>query len=115
LKIIYEKTGKNKKYLFSSYKNRNQVEFAVYLRASELNSFWDGTQISFSGKNAIRFSQRIQQQKINWHLFKIQNFKLAKLNKFRLNRVDLWYSKTKKDIHTIQSFEFFLNSCHEKI
>ena len=37
------------------------------------------------------------------------------MNKFTLNRVDLCYSKTKKDIDTIQSFEFFLNSCHEKI
>ena len=104
-----------KKYLFFSDKNRHQVEFALYLRAPELNSFWDGTQIRFSGKNAIRFYQLIQQQKINWHLFKTQNFKLAKLNKLTLNRVDLCYSKTKKDIDTIQSFELFLTSCHEKI
>jgi len=112
---IISNCSKNKKYLFFSDKNRHQVEFAVYLRAPELNSFWDGTQIRFSGKNAMRFYQLIQQQKINWNLFKTQNFKLAKLNKFTLNRVDLCYSKTKKDIDTIQSFEFFLNSCHEKI
>ena len=45
-------------------KNKHQIEFAVYLRAPELNSFWDGTQIRFSGKNAIRFYQLIQQKKI---------------------------------------------------
>ena len=112
---IISNCSKNKKHLFFSDKNRHQVEFAVYLRAPELNSFWDATQIRFSGKNAIRFYQLIQQQKINWHLFKTQNFKLAKFNKFTLNRVDLCYSKTKKDIDTIQSFEFFLNSCHQKI
>ena len=70
---IISDCSKNKKHLFFSDKNRHQVEFAVYLRAPELNSFWDGTQIRFSGKNATRFYQLIQQQKINWHLFKIQN------------------------------------------
>ena len=72
---IISNCSKNKKHLFFSDKNRHQVEFALYLRAPELNSFWDGTQIRFSGKNAIRFYQLIQQQKINWHLFKTQNFK----------------------------------------
>jgi hypothetical protein len=48
-------------------------------------------------------------------LASFQNSKLAKLNKLRLNRVDLCYSKTKKDTDTNQSFESFLNSCHEKI
>ena len=66
---IISNCSKNKKHLFFSDKNRHQVEFAVYLRAPELNSFWDGIQIRFSGKNAIRFYQLIQQQKINWHLF----------------------------------------------
>jgi len=112
---IISNCSKNKKHLFFSSKNRHQVEFAVYQCAPELNSFWDGTQIRFSGKNATRFYQLIQQQKINWHLFKTQNSKLAKLNKLTLNRVDLCYSKTKKDIHTNQSFESFLKSCHEKI
>jgi hypothetical protein len=65
--------SKNKKHLFFSNKNKHQVEFAFYQRAPELNSFWDGTQIRFSGKNATRFSQLIQQQRINWHLFKTQN------------------------------------------
>lgn len=37
------------------------------------------------------------------------------MNKFTLNRVDLCYSKTKKDIDTTQSFESFLKSCHEKL
>jgi hypothetical protein len=105
----------HKKHLFFSDKNRHQVEFAVYLRAPKLNSFWDGTQIRFSGKNSTRFYQLIQQQKINWYLFKTQNFKLAKSKKLTLNRVDLCYSKTKKDIDTTQSFESFLNSCSEKI
>ena len=101
----------NKKHAFFSDTNKHQVEFAFYQRAPELNSFWDGTQIRFSGKNAARFYQLIQQQKINWHLFKTQNSK----KKLTLNRVDLCYSKTKKDIETNQSFESFLKSCHEKI
>ena len=101
----------NKKHAFFSDTNKHQVEFAFYQRAPELNSFWDGTQIRFSGKNATRFYQLIQQQKINWHLFKTQNSK----KKLTLNRVDLCYSKTKKDIETNQSFESFLESYHEKI
>jgi len=112
---IISDSSKNKKHLFFSDKNKHQVEFAVYLRAPELNSFWDGTQIRFSGKNSTRFYQLIQQQKINWYLFKTQNFKLAKSKKLTLNRVDLCYSKTKKNIYTTQSFESFLNSCSEKI
>lgn len=112
---IISNCSKNKNHLFFSDKNKHQVEFAIYQRAPELNSFWDGTQVRFSGKNATRFYQLIQQQKINWYLFKTQNFKLAKPNKFTLNRVDLCYSKTKKDIDTIQSFESFLNSCYQKI
>ena len=49
------------------------------------------------------------------HLFKTQDLKLAKSKKLRLNKVDLCYSKIKKDIDTTQSFESFLNSCREKI
>ena len=85
---IISNCSKNKKHLFFSDKNRHQVEFAVYLRAPELNSFWDGTQIRFSGKNAIRFYQLIRQQKTNSHLFKTQNFKLAKLNKKSYKIID---------------------------
>jgi len=106
---IISNCSKNKKHLFFSDKNRYQVEFAVYQRAPELNSFWDGTQVRFSGKNAIRFYSLIQQQKINWDIFKTKN------KKFTLNRVDLCYSKNKEDIDTNQSFESFLNGCHEKI
>jgi hypothetical protein len=105
----------NKKNLFFSDKNIHHVQFVIYQRAPELNSFWDGTQIRFSGKNATRFYQLIQQQKITWHLFKTQNLKLAKSKKLTLNRVDLCYPKTKRYLDTIQSSESFLNSCREKI
>lgn len=65
--------SKNKKHAFFSPTNKHQVKFACYRRAPELNSFWDGTQIRFSAKNAAIFYHLIQQQKINWDFFKTQN------------------------------------------
>jgi hypothetical protein len=64
---------KNKK-CFSDT-NKFQVEFVLYQHAPQLGSFWDGTQIRFSRKNAARFYQLIQQQKINWDIFKHQQTK----------------------------------------
>ena len=102
-------------YLNYARQNRFQVSFRQHEYDPEVKSFWVGTKIDFSGKNADRFYKDIRAQKISWYLFKTQNLKLAKSKKLTLNRIDLCYSKTKKDIDTTQSFESFLKNCHEKI
>lgn len=61
----------------------------VKIKPSELR--WDGLIFTIELINK-KLSLFIQQQKINWHLFKTQNDKIAKLNKLMLDRVNLSYS-----------------------
>jgi hypothetical protein len=50
----------SKKQLFSEIKNKYHVEFVLHQYNPQLDSFWEGIQIMFSGKNAARFYRLIQ-------------------------------------------------------
>ena len=56
-------TGKEED-LFLNFQNQHQVSFRYYLYASEYTTYWSGTKVNLSGKNATQFYSIIKQQKV---------------------------------------------------
>lgn len=44
----------NEEDLFFDFRNQHQVSFRYYLYASEYTTYWSGTKVDFSGKNATQ-------------------------------------------------------------
>jgi len=57
-------TGKEEDWFFD-FRNQHQVSFRYYLYASEYTTYWSGTKVDFSGKNATQFYTLIKQQKFD--------------------------------------------------
>ena len=64
----------------SARQNQFKVSFRQYEYNPEAKSFWLGTKIDFSGKNATRFYQLIQQQKINWNILQLSNLSISRFD-----------------------------------
>lgn len=65
-------------------------------------SYWVGTQITFSGKDAAYFYKLIKTEKFDWNLLKFDEHSLS------LGRIDLCFSRTNGPNDTIRLFDTFL-------
>jgi hypothetical protein len=90
------------------YDDRNefQVSFRQYDYNPELKSFWLGTKIYFSGKNAAQIYKGIRTQKLDWNIF--QPYTLS------LSRFDLCYFRETKLTEQKGDLELFMNKCCQK-
>lgn len=84
---------------YSSLRNKYRVCFRQYTKKNKTN--WVGTQILFSGKNAVYFYKRLKTQKLDWSLFKLDRHSLS------FGRIDLCFSRTNDSNSTTRSFDVF--------
>lgn len=87
--------------------NRFQVYFAQHEYDPEFRSFWVGTKIEFSGKNAFQIYKVIQEEQFNWSIFK--SYELS------LSRFDLCYFLAKNSLDLKGDLELFMNKCYQKV
>ena len=78
-----------------------------YLYASEYTTYWSGTKVDFSGKNATQFYSIIKQQKFDWNLFD--------LSSTNIGRFDYYYLRPITDAHTDDKLKYFMRSSCDKI
>ena len=55
---------------FSSDKNSYEVIFIHYDYIPKAKSFWEGTKIDFTGKNAEHFYNQIKKNQLDWKILK---------------------------------------------
>ena len=76
------------KYLFETFnflpRNQNEVSFRQLEYDPSSKSFWEGTIIHFSGKNAAKFYKIIQAQKFDWNILKFK--KRSLVEEYMLNQ-----------------------------
>jgi len=72
-------------------------------------SYWVGTQVIFSGKNAAYFYNLIKTEKLNWNILKFNSHSL------NLGRIDLCFSRLNDSSHTTKLFDEFLVNSRSKI
>ena len=72
-------------------------------------SYWVGTQIVFSGKNAAYFYRLIKSQKFDWEILMIDEYTL------NLGRIDLCFSRTNHLNDTIDSLDAFLVASRNRV
>lgn len=99
-------TGKEKDLFFDS-QNQHQVSFRYYIYASEYTTYWRGTKVNFSGKNATQFYSVIKQQKFNWNIFD--------LSSTGIGGFDYYYFRQITDAHTDDKLKYFMQSSCDKI
>jgi hypothetical protein len=80
-------------------KKKSKVSVRQYTGSK---SYWVGTQIIFSGKNASYFYNLIKTQNFDWSILKFEQHSL------RLGRIDLCFSRNNGPNDTIKSFDAFL-------
>lgn len=81
-------TGKEED-LFVDSRNQHRVSFRYYLYAPEYTTYWSGTKVGFSVKNATQFYNIIKQQKFYWNL-----------SSTNIGRFDYYYFRPITDAHT---------------
>ena len=91
----------------SARQNQFKVSFRQYEYNPEAKSFWLGTKIDFSGKNATRFYQLIQQQKINWNILQLSNLSIS--------RFDVCYFREKRLTDQKGQLESFFSNIITKL
>jgi hypothetical protein len=74
--------------IFYDPKNSHKVCFKQLEYNPSSKSFWAGTKINFSGKNAAYFYNLIKIQRFDWNIFELNNQTLS------LSRFDLCYYRT---------------------
>ena len=84
---------------FHGSKKKSKVSVRQYTGSK---SYWVGTQIIFSGKNASYFYNLIKTQNFDWSILKFEQHSL------RLGRIDLCFSRNNGPNDTIKSFDAFL-------
>jgi len=99
-------TGKEED-LFFDFRNQHQVSFRYYLYASEYTTYWSGTKVDFSGKNATQFYTLIKQQKFDWNIFDLSSTSLG--------RFDYYYFRPITDAHNDDKLKYFMQSSCDKI
>jgi hypothetical protein len=97
----------NEEDLFFNFQNQHQVSFRYYLYASEYMTYWSGTKVNFSGKNATQFYIIIKQQKFDWNIFDLSSTSLG--------RFDYYYFKPITDEHNDDKQKYFIQSSCDKI
>ena len=70
---------------FSNFRNKYQVYIQQYHYNPEYESYWEGTKINFSDKNAFYLYNLIKAQKFDWRIFEFEHHTLS------LSRFDLCY------------------------
>jgi hypothetical protein len=93
--------------LFLDFQNQHQVSFRYYLYASEYITYWSGTKVDFSGKNATQFYTIIKQQKFDWNIFDLSSTSLG--------RFDYYYFRPITDAHNDDKLKYFMQSSCDKI
>jgi len=96
------KSKKQQEILFFNSKNKNQVYFTEY-KYSDM--YWDGIKIDFSGNNAAQFYKYIQEQKLDWNIFKSAN----------LSRLDLYYFRKAQNTDQKEQLEKFFSDSISKL
>lgn len=91
---------------FHNFKNPYKVSIRQHTGSK---SYWIGTQIIFSGKNAAYCYNLIQTQKFDWKILIVDQCKLS------LGRIDLYFSRTNNFSDTVKSFDSFLVDSRTKI
>jgi hypothetical protein len=87
--------------------NRFQVSFRQHEYDPEAKSFWVGTKISFSGKNAAQIYSYIQRHEFDWTIFNPY--------KIKLGRFDLCYFRETKPTEQKGDLELFMEESCQKI
>ena len=100
----------NGKWKSESSNSARQNQFKVSFRQHEYNpeakSFWVGTKINFSGKNATQIYKAMRAQKFDWNIFK--PYRLS------FSRFDLCYFRERKSNEQKGDLELFMNKCCQK-
>ena len=89
---------------YSGLRNKYHVSLRQYTKSN-----WVGTQIIFSGKNAVYFYKLLKTQKFDWSIFKLDQHSLS------LGRIDLCFSRTNDSNDTTRSFDAFLVDSRSQI
>ena len=106
--LIKRINGKWKSESLNYYKlNKFQVSFRHYEYDPEAKSFWVGTKIYFSGKNAAQIYKGIRAQKFDWNIFDLTKTSLA--------RFDLCYFRETKPTEQKGDLELFMEESCQKI
>lgn len=96
--------------LVSHQQNPYQVKFIVYQRDSGVGSYWDGIQLRFTGNNGAIFYHFIQQNQVEWQIFKPNQ-----TTKFSLSRLDLRYFLKHKNTESSRQVKSFFDQCQQKL
>ena len=88
-------------------RNQNEVSFRQLKYDPSSKSFWEGTIIHFSGKNAAKIYKIIQAQKFDWNILKLKNASLG--------RIDLHYFREYKTTDQNQQVENFMEKSCRRI
>ena len=91
---------------FHGLKKKYKVSIRQYTGS---RSYWVGTQIIFSGKDAAYFYKLIKTEKLDWSLLKFDGHSLS------LGRIDLCFSRPNGSSHTIKLFDEFLVNSRSQI
>jgi len=89
---------------YSGLRNKYHVSLRQYTKTN-----WIGTQIIFSGENAVYFYKLIKTQKFDWSIFKLDQHNLS------LGRIDLCFFRTNGSNNTTKSFDAFLVDSRSKV
>jgi hypothetical protein len=88
-------------------RNQFQVSFQQYEYDPESKSFWVGSQIHFSGKNAAYLYSCIKEDRFDWNLIELQ--------RIRLGRFDLHYFRQSEARDSNQEIEDFMEKSSQRI
>jgi hypothetical protein len=94
-------------YLNYDCQNQFDLSFQQYDYDPDSKSFWVGTKIIFSGKNATQFYRFIQTQNFDWSIFYLQEISLA--------RFDLYYLRSDQIIDQDDTLKLFMDQSYEKV
>ena len=89
---------------YSGLRNKYHVSLRQYTKNN-----WVGTQIIFSGENAVYLYKLLKTQKFDWSIFKFDGCSLS------LGRIDLCFSRTNNSSNTTELFDAFLLNSRSKI
>ena len=91
---------------FYGLKKKYKVSIRQYTGSK---SYWVGTQVIFSGKDAAYFYKLIKTEKLDWNILKFNRHSL------NLGRIDLYFSRLNDSGHTTKLFDEFLVNSRSKI
>ena len=93
--------------IISNDQNEYQVCFRQFYYEPKIKSFWVGTKVNFSGRNAQRFYNQIKISQFNWQIFYP--------TKVTLSRIDLYYLRKTKINDPNQLVEDFMEKSRQRV